>query len=327
MYFRFPSAKNSLSSIFAACFLFYSSFSSADCIGVVTAGGGADFWEKVGKGAKKAGSDQGYEVIVRGPMNEKDGKNQLAIIRQMLSSGCKGLVVAPNSRHSEERTEELFQGGIEAVFIDRNFNSQIISTVKTDNYSAGQKAAKYMQAALRPGSRVVLFRLDENVASTTAREAGFKDYLTEKGLIVLSDTYLGSDKTTASSIAFDTLKGLEPFDGVFTPNESTTLAVLNMRRRLRHGDQIKHIGFDSHPRIIEALENGEMVAVVAQDPLRMGYQAVETVIRLLKGGAVASRIETPSTLLTAESSVKNTPDASQSANLFLFELACIRTEN
>ena len=60
------------------------------------------------------------------------------------------------------------------------------------------------------------------------------------------------------------------------------------------------VGFDSSPKLIEEMKNGDIDALVVQNPKKMGYLAVETLVKHLRGEKVEPRIDTGVELVTAE---------------------------
>ena len=68
-----------------------------ECIGVISAGSGNHFWRAVESGARKAGSEFGYEIFYRTPPNESAIKEQGQQLTDAIKGGCVAIVLAPNS--------------------------------------------------------------------------------------------------------------------------------------------------------------------------------------------------------------------------------------
>jgi ribose transport system substrate-binding protein len=64
--------------------------------------------------------------------------------------------------------------------------------------------------------------------------------------------------------------------------------------------KVKLIGFDTSPKLIEAMKAGELHGLVLQDPLNMGFLAVKTLVEHIRGGTVAPRIDTGGVVVTPE---------------------------
>jgi len=89
--------------------------------------------------------------------------------------------------------------------------------------------------------------------------------------------------------------------GIFCPCEPPTIA---MTKALRDaglaGGKVKMIGFDSGSESVLDMKNGDVQALVVQNPLLMGYLGVVTAVKHLRGEKVEKRIDTGVYLVTPE---------------------------
>ena len=60
------------------------------------------------------------------------------------------------------------------------------------------------------------------------------------------------------------------------------------------------IGFDPNKRMVEALAAKKMQGIVLQNPVKMGYLAVQTMVEHLQGKQVDKRISTGEVMATPE---------------------------
>jgi len=276
----------------AGMFFCFESFATAECIGVVTAGGGQGFWGDVIKGANQAGKELGIEIHARGAVDEANVEGQRYIIESMIKSGCKGLVLAPNSEDRKKDAAQLKAKGIPTVFIDRDIGGDRISIIKTENFSAGEKAGIEMAKALGGKGKIAILRFNEDVASTTARENGFIKGASSGDLEIVVDQYIGTMVGEARSEAYRILKASKGIDGIFTPNESTSLGAIKALERLNKAGKVVHIGFDAHKIMIESLNSQHIYGFIVQRPFQMGYQGVHTVYRAMHGKDVKQEVNT-----------------------------------
>lgn len=272
-----------------------------DCVEVVTAGGGYAFWNAVGAGARTAGKELGVDIYFRGPANEADTQSQEIIANLIWDLNCKALVIAPNSPDRAKMVEQLNAKGIPTVYIDRDTGgANVAAVVATNNYKAGQLAGEEMGKALRGKGRVAVLRLKEGVVSTTERERGFIEAATRAGLEVVKDAYIGASVGEArlgAAKALGEVRG--QIDGIFTPNESTTVATLLVVKQLGMVGKVTHVGFDANKTLTDALRSGDIHALVVQRPYEMGYQGVRIAYRKATGGVLESRhIDTGATVVT-----------------------------
>ncbi len=89
-------------------------------------------------------------------------------------------------------------------------------------------------------------------------------------------------------------------DAIFTPNESTTFGCLRALQDRGLAGKIIFVGFDSSNKLIEAMENREILGLVLQNPFQMGYQGVRNAVLCLKGEPYEKNIDTGATLATPE---------------------------
>ena len=257
----------------------------ANCIAVVTAGGGDGFWAEVKKGAEAASKELNIKVVVRGPADEVDEKAQAKIITSMMGLGCRALVLAPNSKERKLDVARLKKEGVFTVYIDRDIGGKRVSVIKTDNFEAGYLAGLEMAKTLliSPKRRIVLLRMDKLVVSTNRREVGFLKAIRDQGLELVYDGYIGTTISQARIKSYQILSNLNAFEGVFTPNESTSVSVLASLKQLGLENKVKHIGFDSHELMIKSVQQNKMYGFIIQDPFLMGYQGVKTAYAAMNG--------------------------------------------
>jgi len=150
--------------------------------------------------------------------------------------------------------------------------------------------------------KVILLRYAVGSASTEAREAGFLDALKKfPGITIISqDQHAGATRETAFQVSQNLLNryGRE-VNGIFCPCEPPTIAMTKaLRDTGRAGGKVKMIGFDAGSQSVRDMENGDLQALVVQNPLFMGYTGVMTAVKHLKGEKVEKRIDTGAKLVT-----------------------------
>jgi ribose transport system substrate-binding protein len=92
-------------------------------------------------------------------------------------------------------------------------------------------------------------------------------------------------------------------DGIFAVNESATNGLLNAMRSQGLNRKITLMGFDSSAPLLDAVRDGDVIGLIVQDPYRMGYLGVYTLVRHLEGDDVSvggKNLSTGEYLLTAD---------------------------
>ena len=166
----------------------------------------------------------------------------------------------------------------------------------------GRLAGRRLAELLGGKGAVVLLRYQVGSASTTNREEGFLETLSDYPDIELlvDNQYAGATAGEAIQKSQQLLDHLRRSDGVFCPNESSTYGMLVTLRKNNLAGRLKFVGFDASPELIDALKKGEIQGLVVQNPFRMGYDGVRIVVSSIRGRDVAQRIDTGVELVTRE---------------------------
>jgi len=151
---------------------------------------------------------------------------------------------------------------------------------------------------------VILLRYNPGSESSEQREQGFldtlaKDYPSIK--VLSSDQYSGTTPETSLEKCqqlFQKFGGR--VTGAFAVCEPNATGMLGALEEAGMTGQVKFIGFDPSPRMVQALRDQKMQGIVLQDPVRMGYLAVKTMHAHLEGKSVEKRIPTGETMTTPQ---------------------------
>ena len=156
--------------------------------------------------------------------------------------------------------------------------------------------------------KVVLLRVAEGAASTSEREAGFLEAMkSHPGITVLVDNrYGGATVASAQDASMNLIDKVREADGIFCPNESTTQGMLLALRQTGLAGKKLFVGFDTSGPLLSALNKGDIQALVAQNPRKMGYLGVMTVVKHIRGEKVEAAIDTGCVLVTKAN--ENTPE-------------------
>lgn len=268
------------------------------------------FWQSIHAGAKKAASELGVEIIWRGPIREDDRDSQVSEVEGFISRGVSGIVLAPLDESAlAQPVANAQKAGIPVVIIDSGLKGEsYVSFVATDNEKGGRLGGEQLVRVLGGKGNVVLLRLHEGSDSTNRREQGFLDVMKENaGIRVLSSNqYGGADvegaykKAEAMLSSYKKPDGSLGVDGIFCPNESTAFAMLRVLQDNGWAGKVRFVGFDASPNLVKGLRDGHIDGLVLQDPVRMGYLGVKTMVSHLLGQPVEKRVDTGVHMATRE---------------------------
>lgn len=281
--------------------------SSKPQIAVIPKGTTHEFWRSVHAGAQQAGTDLGVDIIWKGPLKEDDRAAQIQVVQEFVADRVSGIVLAPLDEEALLRpVQSADQQNVPVVIIDSALKGEagkdFVSFVATDNRKGGEIGGEQLCKLLDNKGKVVLLRYAEGSASTEEREAGFLDAIKKRPDIQLlvQNRYGGATVDTAKTAAMNMLDTIRQADGIFCPNESTTLGMLLALREAGIAGKVKFVGFDQTPALLDALKQKEIDALVAQDPYRMGYLGVKTLVDHMHGQHVEQRVDTGVHLITRD---------------------------
>ena len=262
------------------------------------------FWESIRRGAEKAGAEAGVKIFWNGPEREGNREMQIQIIEDCITQKVSGFVLAPiDNKALVPSVEKIYARDIPCVIIDSGIDTdKYVSFVATDNYKGGVIAAKRMGKILNGKGKIVVVKYAPGSASTMKREDGFINTI-EKEFpdIEIVDTKYGLDTVeTALQAAEDLLTKNAELDGIFACNESTSVGTLRALQSQRRAGKMKMIGFDAGGLLLEGVRTGVVDSLVVQNPYKMGYEGVRTLIAALDGTKVERRLDTGVTLVTKD---------------------------
>lgn len=282
-------------------------------IAVVPKGTSNVFWQTVHAGALTAANELGVRALWTGPSVETDKERQVAIVDDFIAQSVDGIVLAPQDADAMvPAVNRVALAKIPLVIMDSGINSnKFVSYVATDNYGGGVEGARELARWLNQTGKVVILGNDPGGESTNAREKGFDDTIKKAfpEMEIIGFQYHYNDREKARAVMEDFLVRNPDIDGVFCSNESSTLGALMAMRAAQVTDKIKFVGFDSSPELVESLNEGDINAIVHQDPFRIGYDGVKTMVRHLRGEDVEKRVETGVYVVTKEN--MSQPDISR----------------
>jgi ribose transport system substrate-binding protein len=279
-------------------------------IAVIPKGTSHIFWQSIHAGANRAAKEAGAEIIWRGPLREDDRDSQVSEVEGFVSRGVAGIVLAPLDEAAlAGPVADAKARNIPVVIFDSGLKGEdYVSFVATDNLKGGELGGERLADAMKGAGKVILLRYAEGHGSTSEREEGFLKAMKAHPQIevVSSNQYVGADVEGAYKRAesilntYKTPDGSLGIDGIFCPNESSTFATLRVLQDNGWAGKVHFVGFDATENMVKALRDRALDGLVVQDPVKMGYLAVKTIVAHIKGQQVERRIDTGVHVATPE---------------------------
>jgi ribose transport system substrate-binding protein len=275
-------------------------------IGVIPKETESVYWEGVRQGALKAGAEENYTILWNGATMETDCERQIQIVEDMIARKVDGIVLAAGNRKAlVPAVEKIYDRKIPCVIIDSGVETdKYLSYLGTDNYKGGVLAAQRIGAILAGKGKILVVAWTPNSASTDARLQGFRETLAKEFPgIAIADTQFPNPPTPerARDVTQDMMTRNGDADAIFACNATTAGGALMALNALQPGEKkIKLVGFDAWPMVVDGLEKGDLDSLILQNPYKMGYEGVKTIIRHLKGETVNKQIDTGVELITQD---------------------------
>ena len=282
-------------------------------IAVIPKSTGNEFWETVHKGADTAAAEHGVKIRWEGTLSETDIAEQNKIIENMVTLGVDGMCLAPlNQKVMAKSVNNVVAAGIPVVIFDSDVDTdKKTSFVATNNKRGGELGAQHLMELLggKKGAKIIVLRYLQGTMSTEERAAGCIDAIKAAGAELLAAPYPeggaieGSKIVAANTLEMHVHDKKLQVDGIFACNLIATLgmsAALDDLRKSGVTVETKFVGFDTSPKLVKALQKGKIDALVSQDPKRMGYLAVDTLVKHLRGEKVETFTDTGVELVTKE---------------------------
>ena len=240
-------------------------------------------WVTLNEGAQKAAEELGVTVTFMAP-NTKDDAQQIEQVNNAVSAGCQAIIVAANGPDAiSSALNEAIAAGVKVVYVDSPANVEAEATFSTDNKAAGQTAGETMLAELEAqgitSGSIGIVNVNAATASTVAREEGFRAAFEGTDFELLETQYGEGDAAKSQSIAENYIT--QGVVGIFGCNEGSTTGAGNANKAA--DGSVIVVGFDKSDAILGLIEDGFVLATMAQNPDVMGYEGVRAAVAALNG--------------------------------------------
>jgi ribose transport system substrate-binding protein len=275
-------------------------------IAMIPKGSQTSFWNSVKAGAEQARDEFDVELIWKGPAVDNDRTLQKQLVQQFTSGGVDALLLAATDKTAlVPDVHTATARGIPVLIFDSSIEGEpgkdFVSYVATDNRAAGRLGGQHVMDLVGKGGKVILFRHMEGHESTGNREEGaLEEFKAAGGEILAEDRYSGENAAEAQKTALNMIDVIREAAGIFCPNQSSSEGLLLALRQHNLAGKIKVVAFDSSPLLTQALRDGEIAAIVSQDPGRMGYLSVKMMVEHLQGKPIEPLVNTDVHLVTRD---------------------------
>jgi len=251
----------------------------------------SEYWQTVKAGIDEAAEEFGLVIDVQGPAAETEIAEQVQQLETMLAAKPDAIIIAPLD--GDAVIGAIESSGYEGLVIfcdtDANYEKKV-SFVGTSNQVAAHSGGVYgIEKVGVENVKALIIYGQEGDNTSNLRKAGYEQALEEAGLAPVA--MLSGNNTTdgATKVMEDQLIANPEINLVLCMNDDTAIGALNAVTAAGK-EGITIIGFDGNQSAVELIASGDLAGTVAQQPKLMGYLAVETALKALKGEAVEANV-------------------------------------
>ncbi len=284
-----------LAPVLASCFGCRSS--NAKIIGVVPKATSHLFFVSIHRGVDRAAHEFGVRISWNGPNEETDFQRQIQIVDAMVAQHVDALAIsATDERALAAPVERAIAAGIPVTVFDSGVNAKgYVSFIATDNYGAGCTAARRLAALIGTRGNVGMVAHKPGGTSTVLREQGFEATMAKEfpNVTIAARQFGMSDPERSRTAAENILTAHPDLAGLFASSEPSSLGAIQAVRSRHLSGKIRLITFDSSETHISALKDGTIDVMLVQNPFRIGYEAVRSLVDKLAGRTPQARLDLP----------------------------------
>ncbi|SHF83448.1 ribose-binding protein [Modicisalibacter ilicicola DSM 19980] len=272
----------------------------ADRIALVVSTLNNPFFVTLQEGAQQKAEELGHELIVLDSGN--DAARELSNVEDALSRDIDLLMMNPtDSDAAVSGVRSANARDVPVITLDRSANGgNVASHIASDNVAGGKLAGEFVVEQLGGEGKVVQLEGVPGASATRDRGEGFTTAIDNaEGVELVASQPANFNRTEGLNVMENLLQAHPEIDAVFAQNDEMALGAQRALAASGKEDMVL-VGFDGTDAGIQAVENGQMAATVAQQPARIGELGVVTADKLLKGESVEDNIPVPLKLITAE---------------------------
>lgn len=265
---------------------------AADTLALVVSTLNNPFFVTLKEGAEGKASELGYNLVVLDSQN--DPAKELANVEDVLNKDVKLLLINPTDSDAvRSAIRAANRKDVPVVTLDRGASGgDVVSHVASDNIQGGEMAAALVDTTLNGTGKVVELQGVPGTSAARDRGEGFhKGIDAVPGLVIVASQAADFDRTKGLNVMENILQAQPEIDIVFAHNDEMALGAIKAIEAAKR--DILVIGFDGTDDAVAAVNDGTMLATVAQQAGMIGAIGVETADKVLKGEEVPAYTPVP----------------------------------
>lgn len=257
------------------------------------------FFASMRDGANEAATRLNVTLLVEDAADNADTQAQQ--IQGLIDQGVGVLLINPvDSDAIVASVEAANAANIPVITIDRSANGgTVLAHIASDNVAGGRMAGNYLAETLGNTGSIVELTGIEGTSAARDRGAGFNEAIAAfPEMQVIARETANFSREEGQTVFASILEANPNIDAVFAHNDEMILGAIEAARAAGRLGEIKFVGFDAVDDALTALESGDLLATIAQQPAEMGRLGVENAVRALHGESVEASIPVDLALIT-----------------------------
>ncbi len=270
---------------------------AADTLALVVSTLNNPFFVALKEGAEAKAGELGYNLLVLDSQN--DPAKELANVEDVLNKNIALMMINPtDSAAVRSAIRAANRKKVPVVTLDRGADGgKVVSHVASDNVQGGMMAGDLIKEKLGGKGKVVELQGVPGASATRDRGDGFNKSIADTPDIeIVASQTADFDRTKGLNVMENILQAQQEIDAVFAHNDEMALGAIKAIEASKR--DIIVVGFDGTDDAVKAVEEGSMLATVAQQAALIGSIGVETADMILKGNAVPEYTPVPLQLVT-----------------------------
>lgn len=258
-------------------------------------------------GAKQKAAELGVKLEIQAGDQHANADAQLTIVENLITSGVDAICIVPSSSQGlETALRKCKEANIPVINLDTILTEEIVKSVGievpfygTDNYAGAKSAGEYVRDHFPKGTKVAILTGIAGQQNAADRRDGFIEGAGDT-IVVVAEQSANWEVDQGYNAAQNILTANPDLGLIYCGNDNMAIGAFRAVKEAGMEEQCKVIGFDGISEALSMVEKGELLAIVAQDPARMGIMGVENAVAILQGKKVEMNVDTGAKLILKE---------------------------
>ncbi|MCC8164305.1 MAG: substrate-binding domain-containing protein [Lachnospiraceae bacterium] len=240
------------------------------------------------------------EVVVYD--SKDDANTQLSNAQDAITKQVDAIIISPtDSASCVAVLSEAEEAGVPVVICDIGTDSGTYAAfISTDNEAGAKELGEYIASLLEDGDTVAQITLNQARINGVLRKDGFDEGISVKDITDVDFKQMEKvNREEGETYAQDLITAYPDLKAIFCHSEDPSMGAVSALQAAGRED-VLIAAFDCSDEVVEAIQNGEIAATAAQQPVVMGRTSVQCIEKILTGQEVEQEIQLGTLLVTKD---------------------------